>query len=185
MKATVLMPLSAIWPLIAVAICESFCGVLNTQRRLTTIGSTIAEEAAIEIIGVSDSAATSIIASEAGVTVEPTSRSTFSSDTSLRAFLTAVVVSVASSSTMYCTLLPAIFFGSSEMVFFSGMPSEAAGPVADTVTPTLICAEAAVDMAREISAGSRAAANLVFIVISPFRFHRCRLLHLLVFYSYQ
>src|SRR3569623_2015888 len=98
MKATVLMPLSAIWPLIAVAICESFCGVLNTQWRLASIGSTIAEEAAIAIIGVS---------------------------------------------------------------------------------------EAAVDMAREISAGSRAAANLVFIVISPFRFHRCRLLHLLVFYSYQ
>ena len=30
--------------------------------------------------------------------------------------------------------------GISEKVFFSGMPSEAAGPVAETVTPTLMSA---------------------------------------------
>ncbi len=57
-------------------------------------------DAAIEIIGVSLSAATSIIASEFGVTVEPTSTSTLSSLISLRALRTAVVVSDASSSTM-------------------------------------------------------------------------------------
>ncbi len=32
--------------------------------------------------------------------------------------------------------------GISEKVFFSGMPSDAAGPVADTVTPTLMSAQA-------------------------------------------
>ncbi len=51
----------------------------------------MAAEAAIEIIGVSDSAATSIMASELGVTVEPMITSTLSSLTSLRAFFTAVV----------------------------------------------------------------------------------------------
>ncbi len=35
--------------------------------------------------------------------------------------------------------------GNKAMVFFSGMPSEAAGPVADTETPTLISANAAAD----------------------------------------
>ena len=34
--------------------------------------------------------------------------------------------------------------GISAIVFFSGMPSEAAGPVADTVTPTLMSASAKV-----------------------------------------
>ena len=57
-------------------------------------------EAAIEIIGVSASAVTSIIASEFGVTVEPITMSTLSSEISLRMFLTAVVVSEASSRTM-------------------------------------------------------------------------------------
>ena len=35
--------------------------------------------------------------------------------------------------------------GSSEMVLRSGMPSDAAGPVADTVTPTFTSAQAAVE----------------------------------------
>ena len=61
MKATVLMPASAMWPVMAVDMWESFCGVLKTQRRLASTGSTMADEAAIEIIGVSDSAATSIM----------------------------------------------------------------------------------------------------------------------------
>jgi hypothetical protein len=38
---------------------------------------------------------------------------------------------------------PPIVLGISEMVFFSGMPSEAAGPVAEMVTPTLTSAHAA------------------------------------------
>ncbi|KFB74545.1 MAG: hypothetical protein AW09_000125 [Candidatus Accumulibacter phosphatis] len=54
-------------------------------------------EAAMAIIGVSASAATSIIASELGVIVEPMRTSTLFSASSLRVFLTAVVVSEASS----------------------------------------------------------------------------------------
>jgi hypothetical protein len=41
---------------------------------------------------------------------------------------------------MYSTLFPAMVLGDIATVFFSGMPSDAAGPVADTVTPILICA---------------------------------------------
>ena len=78
----------------------SFCGVLKTQRRLASTGSTIAADAAIEIIGVCDSAATSIIASEFGVVVEPSTMSTLLSVMSFRALATAVVVSEASSRTM-------------------------------------------------------------------------------------
>src|ERR1035437_4049130 len=168
MKATFLIPLSAMWPMIAAAICESFCGVLKTQCRLASTGSTIAADAAMEIIGVCASAATSIITNEFGVTVEPMSTSTLSSEISLRAFFTAVVVSEASSRTIYSTLLPAISLGNSAIVFFSGMPSDAAGPVADTVTPTLICAEATVEKASASSDGRMACSNLIFISLSPF-----------------
>ncbi len=44
--------------------------------------------------------------------------------------------------------------GSSAMVFFSGMPSEAAGPVADSVTPTLMSAQAAVQPSVMAAASS-------------------------------
>lgn len=87
------------WETIAVDMWESFCGVLNTQRRFSSTGSTMRLEAAQAIIGVCDSAATSIMPSELGEVVEPTT-STLSSETSLRMFLTALVVSEASSRTM-------------------------------------------------------------------------------------
>ena len=99
-------------------------------------------DAAIAIIGVSASAATSIIASEFGVIVEPTITSTLSSAISLRVLVTAFVVSEASSSTIQFTFSPAIVFGSISNVFFSGMPSDAAGPVAERVTPTFTSASA-------------------------------------------
>ncbi len=123
----------------------------------------MAEEAAMEIIGVSFSAATSIMASEFGVMVEPMMISTLSSAISLRAFFTAVVVSDASSRTMYSTFLPAISFGSKAKVFFSGMPKEAAGPVADTLTPTLICAEALLANTSDNMAGKAASKNRFFM----------------------
>ena len=102
-------------------------------------------DAAIEIIGVSASATTSTIASEFGVIVEPTMTSTLSSEISLRVLVTALVVSEPSSRTIQLTFWPPIVVGSSSKVFFSGMPSDAAGPVADSVTPTLMsaCAGAA------------------------------------------
>ena len=43
---------------------------------------------------------------------------------------------------MYSTLTPPIVFGISATAFFSGMPSDAAGPLVAIVTPTFICAAA-------------------------------------------
>ena len=56
--------------------------------------------AAIEIMGVFDSVTASIMASELGVVVEPSTMSTLFSEISLRVLVTAAVVSEASSSTM-------------------------------------------------------------------------------------
>src|SRR5258705_11353149 len=127
---------------IASAISASFCGVLNTQRVFGLVGSTIRADAAIEIIGTSASATTSIIASEFGVIVDPTITSALSSVISFLVLVTALVVSDASSSTIQLIFSPAIVVGSSSIVFFSGMPSDAAGPVAESVTPTLTSAAA-------------------------------------------
>jgi hypothetical protein len=81
-------------------IMMSFCGVLNTHFFLASMGSTMRADAAMEIMGVCASAATSIIASELGVVLEPRMMSTLLSLISLRVLPTAVVVSDASSSTM-------------------------------------------------------------------------------------
>ena len=126
--------------MIASAIITSVCGVLNDQAFLASTGSMMRTDDASEMTGVSASANTSIIASELGVVVEPMIASTLLSLISLRVFCTALVVSVASSSTMYSIVLPPADFGHIGMVLRSGMPSDAAGPVADTVTPTFTCA---------------------------------------------
>ncbi|WP_371881139.1 hypothetical protein [Caballeronia sp. S22] len=42
---------------------------------------------------------------------------------------------------MYSTFCPPISFGNNATVLFSGMPSEAAGPVAETVTPIFTSAK--------------------------------------------
>jgi hypothetical protein len=79
----------------------SFCGVLNTQRRLASTGSTMRLEAAIEIIGVSlrrDVDHRERVRGDRGTDQHT---STLSSVISLRMFFTAVVVSEASSRTMY------------------------------------------------------------------------------------
>src|SRR5450631_2352397 len=127
----------------ASAISESFCGVLNIHLVLGSTGLMINAEAASEIIGTSASTTTSRMPSELGVTVEPMMTSTLSSEISLRVFLTASVVSDLSSRTMKFTFWPAMVGEPSiSKVFFSGIPSDAAGPVADRVTPTLISAAA-------------------------------------------
>ena len=79
----------------------------------------------------------------------------------MRAFFTAVVVSVASSSTTQFTFSPAMVFGSSAKVFFSGMPSDAAGPVADTLTPTVMSARAAPAAHRVHSHGQACGSSCV------------------------
>ncbi len=142
------------WMAIASAISESLCGVLNTHFVLGLAGSTIRADAAIEIIGVSASATTSTIASELGVIVEPTMTSTLSSEISFLVLVTALVVSEPSSSTIQLIFWPPIVVGTSSKVFFSGMPSDAAGPVADSVTPTLMSACA--DRANPARAMARA-----------------------------
>ena len=126
----------------------SVCGVLKTHAFLALIGSMIRADEASEITGVSPSATTSIIASVFGVVVEPMIASTLLSLISLRVLTTAALESLASSRTMYSIDLPATVFGSSAIVFFSGMPSEPAGPVVDRVTPILTCAERGAAAAR-------------------------------------
>lgn len=81
-------------------IMMSFCGVLKTHFFLSSMGSTMRAEAAMEIIGVLASDTTSIMASELGVVLEPRITSTLLSLMSFRVFPTAAVVSEASSSTM-------------------------------------------------------------------------------------
>ena len=152
MNATLLIPASAMWPATASAIRLSFCGVLNTHLRAPACGSTILAEAASAIIGTFFSPTMSIIASAAGVIEGPISTSILSSSISLRVLATALVLSVASSSRMYSIFCPAISVGSSATELRWGMPSEAAGPVWETVTPTLIVsATAPAEIVRAIS----------------------------------
>jgi hypothetical protein len=84
----------------AVAMWASFWASLKTQRRFSSMGSTMRLEAARASMGVSPSATASIMARELGLVVEPTMTSTRCSAISLRAFFTAAVVSEASSRTM-------------------------------------------------------------------------------------
>ena len=140
MKPSVCTPFAFICTAIASAISASLCGVLKIHFVFGFAGSTIRADAAIEIIGVSAAEATSTIASEFGVIVEPTTTSTLSSEMSFFVFVTAFVVSEASSRMIQLTFWPPIVAGRSSNVFFSGMPSDAAGPVADSVTPTLMSA---------------------------------------------
>ena len=123
---------------------------------------------ASEITGVSPSATTSIIASVFGVVVEPMMASTLFSLISFLVLTTAALESLASSRTMYSIDLPPAVFGSSAIVFFSGMPSELAGPVVDRVTPILICASAAHgSAATRTQAIGRAARRIRFMARSP------------------
>ena len=100
MKPTVFTPCATMCCTTAIDIMMSFCGVLKTQRRFASCGSTMRDDAASEIIGTCASATTSIIASEFGVVVEPRIRSALLSVMSFRVLATAAVVSDASSSTM-------------------------------------------------------------------------------------
>jgi hypothetical protein len=133
---------------------------LNIHARFASTGSMMRIDDASEIVGVSPSAITSSIASVAGVVLVPMIASTWFSPSSFFVACTAVVVSDASSSTMYSMLLPPIVFAHIATVFFSGMPRDAAGPVADTTTPIFTCAITAPVAAK--NAASAAA-----------RFHPC------------
>ena len=93
------------------------------------------------------------MASVLGVIEEPMMTSTLSL-ISLCVFFTAADGSVASSSRMISTAMPPRVFGTSANTFFSGMPSEAAGPVAASVAPTLICAATEVVTSANVNTAS-------------------------------
>jgi hypothetical protein len=118
------------------------------------------------ICGVFVSKATSRMAIETGVAVAAIRTSALSSLIILRAFFTPAVGSVASSSTIHFTFSPAMVLGSRATVFFSGMPREAAGPVAETLTPTVMSARAApaVHSADSKSASLRICICLLLVI---------------------
>ncbi|KAG1424938.1 hypothetical protein G6F57_023418 [Rhizopus arrhizus] len=107
------------------------------------------------------------MASEPGVTDVPIRTSTLSSEASLREFLTACVVSVASSRTIHSIFWPATSLGSNATVLRSGIPSDAAGPVLDTVTPTLTCALARSGSVRAKAAAAADKPKCLRIFLSP------------------
>jgi len=100
MKPSVLMPLLAICLRMAAAIRSSFGTTLNAHLRLSSMGCTIAVEAAIDSSGVLLSSATSSIGMVTGVSDEPTITSTWSWITSRRAFCSPLTLSDSSSSAM-------------------------------------------------------------------------------------
>ena len=134
------MPRSAISCVKIDAIWLSFCGILNTHFRFSSIGATIDAAAASVTIGVALSDTTSNIANADDVKLGPIKISTLSSLISFLAFRTAIPGSLASSRMMYSIGCPAMFFGHSNTAFFEAAPIAAAGPVIDKSTPTLIWA---------------------------------------------
>ena len=183
MNASFFTPWAAAWRAMPSAISESECGVLNTQRRLSSIGSIRRAEDASVMTGVAPAATVSSIAIVLGVVLEPMIRSTLFSEISLCELLTARVGSEASSSTTYSTFAPPISAGNRLTVLRSGMPSEACGPVADKVAPifTCACAGAAPRQAGRPSArasGRRSGCNVGSYAISfgvgGFVFRMCR-----------
>src|SRR3954470_24603206 len=157
----------------ASAISASFCGVLKIHLVFASAGFTICADAASEIIGVPVSTATSRIASDAGVVDEPMMTSTLSSLTSFFALLTAFVVSDASSSTTQLIFSPPIDAGNRSIVFFCGMPSDAAGPVVEIATPMVTSASAG--SAKTSAKAATSAGNDFGVGIELLRYGRlCR-----------
>src|SRR5439155_11709705 len=88
------------------------------------------------------SAMMSRMANAFGVVDGPINASTLCSPISFLAFCTARVVSPPSSSWIYSTDASPTCAGSNAPVFFWGMPIAEVGPVAETISPILTCAEA-------------------------------------------
>ena len=74
----------------------------------------------------------------------------------------ATVGSVASSSTTSLTFSPPISVGSRAKAFFSGMPSEAAGPEAESETPMVMSANAAELRAKVAESATTSLASFMF-----------------------
>ena len=112
------------------------CGTVKTHGCFCS-GTTIGD---MQICGILFSTATSTTARHVGVDVEATRRSILSSPISLRAFLTALEGSPASSNRMYLTGCPATISGKCAKIFQYGIPAEAVGPVVPSVIPIVISA---------------------------------------------
>ena len=84
---------------------------------------------------------------------------------SLRVLVTALVVSEPSSSTIQLIFSPPSVAGRISIVFFSGMPSDAAGPVADSVTPMLMSASAAFEAASAAASAVTTQADVRFMAL--------------------
>ena len=132
---------------------------MRKTHSLRSIGS---DTGLIVTSGVFASCATSAIAAVAGVLDEPMIASTRSSVTRRRAFLVATVGSVASSSTISLTFSPPISVGRRAKAFFSGMPSEAAGPEAESETPMVMSANAAELRAKVAESATTSLASFMF-----------------------
>ena len=100
MKPSVFTPLLAMYLSIAAAMMSSLGTTLNAHLRLSSIGCTIAVEAASDSSGVLLSSATSSIGMVTGVSDEPMMTSTPSWMTRRRAFCRPLTLSDSSSSAM-------------------------------------------------------------------------------------
>jgi hypothetical protein len=98
-----------------------------------------------------------------GVVVPVISMSTLVSLRNLATFFAVAVGSDASSSTIQLIFSPAMLVGNNWAVFFCGPPSTAAGPVADTLTPMLMSASAAVAPNRDRAITSGLMDSLTFM----------------------
>ena len=145
----------------------SFCVVLNTQRFLSSIGSTTAVAPTGASIGVPASAMNGTTLTELGEPEGPISASILCSDSSFLTRITVCVASLASSNTRYSIVRSPIFFGSSAAEFFCGIPTTAVGPVDEAITPIFTWASAEVDASAIASAAWIHGA--VFILRSPCR----------------
>src|ERR1700754_2387411 len=159
MKPTVLTPFFTMCATSASQISPSFCVVLKTQRFWSSIGSTTATVPTGASIGVFASLMNCKAPIAFGEPDGPMIASTFCSSSSFLTSVTVCVESEASSSTMYSTSMPPIFFGSSAALFFCGMPTTAVAPVAEAITPTFICAWAARGRPSALTKAINAAAN--------------------------
>ena len=122
------------WSAIASAIRLSFCGALNTQRFSGVIGTISEAEAAITTCGTPFSAATVLIAAEAGVADEPIDRvDVVLVDQLAHVGDPAGGVGAVVEDEVFHGLPGDLACGRMPTVLRWGMPSEAAGPVADTL----------------------------------------------------
>ena len=154
MYPSVLTPFAEACSRIAPAIITSVCGVLNDHAFLASTGSMMRIDDASEIAGVSRFG--KHVDHRQGVGCRR--RADDGVDLTLANQLLGILhrsgrVGGVVEQDVLDRLPPAVF-GHSATVFFSGIPSDAAGPVAETVTPTLTCAPAA-RPAQKHAAGKR------------------------------